>query len=124
MQQFLREAFDNFDASHPTNTQLLALQQYGATRVYYYLSDDVTIHKTLPSKEVSDDVDTQTENGTYIGFNIMTRREKLAMTEISKFKTSHPGMNCVLIFGAMHEFEDDFMEQNLQGRLVEVTWFK
>ncbi len=84
------------------------LYQYGAGFIYAMLHPEVQLHRTI-EKEVSDHIDAAIEhNDPDTGELILSTREELATEQVMEFMRRHPSMRVVLIYGAAHEFKDDF----------------
>jgi len=50
------------------------------------------------------------------------RRERVMVREISEFLRKHPGERVALVYGAAHNFADDFKKAGFQPRIISVWW--
>lgn len=89
----------------PSTDQMELLRKFGAAIIYAHLDTSVVLKKTR-SNEYS-------QQSKYYSFKKMIyEAEKFASKMVIDFLKKHKGKSVVLIFGAGHEFKDNFLAFN------------
>ncbi len=108
----------------PQPDQLVQLALYGSSLVYFKLDPDVQIHRTISNCATEDEVHRRiatTDDDVMRDKLIMDVREKFAAHQIQQYLSDNPGADVVLLYGAAHQFWDDFtLDDGTQPKLVSV----
>lgn len=106
----IRELFPEGEIPEKPNfLQKLILARFGAGSVYYFLFDDVHLHKTWTPEQARNFYafnDYNMEN-SWTKYDVIHGREQLAMWQVMPFLRDNPGETAYLIYGAAHEFKDN-----------------
>lgn len=103
--------FDGGVPANPNTVQKDMLVEVGASQIYAFLNDRVTLHKTYTPEESAkiDGMVKALGYGNPESLKLMTaRREELAVGEVERFLKESPGSIAALVFGAAHSFKPYF----------------
>jgi hypothetical protein len=127
-----RRVFRRID-ERPTDEQLnfLFSAVAGAGTVYALLHDDVTLHpgedpETMErikaiAKRYDNRVGVAAADAEFARL-IRPVREEFLTRQVMSFLREHPGERCAILYGASHEFSDDFGAQGAPPALRSVWW--
>lgn len=103
-----------------------ALQaQDGASSIYALLFNDIQLHRTAEPWEeayyrrIIDNHDLPAALRNHYRMRV---REKAAASQVLAFLRAHPGEVAYLVYGARHEFADNFWDPFFNPRLISVTF--
>jgi hypothetical protein len=114
---------------------LILLSMLGAGLTYALNHADVFLHKTHTEEEnlwlenqrqkhlekYRGDSNTQLQDTSFWEI-ILNKRETWVTRELTHFLRDHPGEKAVLIYGALHNFCDDFIREGLKPYILSVWW--
>jgi len=120
----------------PSLPQLFALAKLGAPFIYAYFNPDVTLHRTQYKNEDTSqrddllaaefeahpDMDPKHFDFSNLIHKFDAARETSAAREIMNYLKDNPGAKVVLVYGARHQFNDDFEKEKTPPVVVSVSF--
>jgi len=104
-------------------------------QLYFVRNPGVFLHPTLTPQELKNfdriiaqgleqakDLEELIQKDPAIRKSLVEGREKVATREMINFLKKHPQERIAIIYGAAHDFSDDFLAQGFKPRLVSVWW--
>jgi len=140
--ELIRSVFPSGFPKELNAGQRKVLFEEGGGLVYAALHDEVSVHKTWTPEEGQENYEKLFQGTGRGGLapeeaiknldwivqleknipHVFSDREAMATREVMEFLSKHPGERAVLIFGAAHEFEDDFGRLEHPPILRTIEW--